>query len=125
MQIFLECNPFSAQLKLALLEEQLAGETKILESLQKKLNPEPDPELVKKWDKIEKDVVKTIKEKMNLLTQDEMELSQSTLDNLYQAIRASLREKNYYKAYLIVKHVERQHPEAKFLRCSLPKSDQV
>ncbi|CAF4904025.1 unnamed protein product [Pieris macdunnoughi] len=125
VKIFLECNPFSARLKLDSLEEQLAAETEALESLQKKLNPDPDPELVRKWDEMEKDVVKTIKEKMNLLTQDEMELSQSTVDNLYRAIRASLREENYYKAYLIVKHVERQHPEAKFLRCSLPKSDQL
>ncbi|CAK1551134.1 unnamed protein product [Leptosia nina] len=125
IKIFLECNPFSAQLKLDILKEQLATETKVLEGLQKKLNPDPDPELVEKWKLIEKDVVKTIQEKMNTLTQDEAELSQSTIDNLIQAIRASLRSEDYYKAYLIVKHVERLYPGARLLRCSMPKSGQL
>ncbi|CAK1580335.1 unnamed protein product [Parnassius mnemosyne] len=125
VKVFLECNPFSAQLKLDILEEQLASEQKILDDLQKKLNPGPDPELIKKWEKIEKDVVNTIKEKMDTLTQDEPDLSQATLDNLYDAIRRSLKEKDYYKAYLIVKHTERQYPDAKLLRCDMPKSEQI
>ncbi|XP_068633143.1 condensin complex subunit 1 [Battus philenor] len=125
LKIFLECNPFSAQLKLDVLEEQLTSEQKILEDLQKKLNPGPDPKLAKKWEQIEEDVICTIKEKIDTLTQDEPELSQSTLDNLYDAIRNSLKEKNYYKAYLIVKHTERQYPDAKLLRCDMPKSDQI
>lgn len=62
---------------------------------------------------------------MDVLTQDEPELSQASLDNLYDAIRRHLREKEYYKAYLIVKHTERQYPEAKLLRCDMEKSDQV
>lgn len=121
----MECNPFSAQLKLELLEEQLQTEQKILDELQKKLNPGPDAELVKKWEKIEKDVVATIKEKMDILTQDEPDLSQASLENLYEAIRKHLKEKNYYKAYLVVKHTERQYPDAKLLRCDMEKSDQV
>ncbi|KPJ08507.1 Condensin complex subunit 1 [Papilio machaon] len=125
LKVFLECNPFSAQLKLDVLEEQLANEQKILDDLQKKLNPGPDPELIKKWDKIQNDVVDTIKEKMDTLTQDEPELSQATVENLYDAIRRSLKEKNYFKAYLIVKHTERQYPDAKLLRCDMPKSDQI
>ncbi|KPI95576.1 Condensin complex subunit 1 [Papilio xuthus] len=125
LKVFLECNPFSAQLKLDVLEEQLANEQKILDDLQKKLNPGPDPGLIKKWDKIEKDVIDTIKEKMDTLTQDEPELSQATVENLYDAIRHSLKEKNYFKAYLIVKHTERQYPDAKLLRCDMPKSDQI
>lgn len=108
-----------------LLEEQLETEQKILDDLQKKLNPGPDPELVKKWEKIEKDVVASINKNMDVLTQDEPELSQASLDNLYDAIRRHLREKEYYKAYLIVKHTERQYPEAKLLRCDMEKSDQV
>ncbi|XP_072949314.1 condensin complex subunit 1 isoform X2 [Epargyreus clarus] len=125
LKVFLECNPFSAQLKLDLLEEQLKTEQEILEDLQKKLNPGPDPELVKKWEKIEKDVITTIKEKMDILTQDEPMLSQATLENLYDTIRKSIREKDYYKAFLIVKHTERQYPEAKLLRCDMNKSDQL
>jgi hypothetical protein len=124
-QVFLECNPFSAQLKLEILEQQLETEQKILDELQKKLNPGPDVELTKKWDKIEKDVITTIKEKMDTLTQDEPELSQATLENLYEAIRKNLQEKDYYKAYLIVKHTERLYPDAKLLRCNMEKSDQV
>lgn len=124
-QIFLECNPFSAQLKLQLLEEQLESEQKILEDLQKKLNPGADPALVKKWEKIEEDVIKTIKEKIDMLTQDEPELSQASIENVYEAIRKNLREKDFYKAYLIVKHAERQYPDAKLLRCDMEKSDQV
>lgn len=123
--MFLECNPFSAQLKLELLEEQLNTEQKILDDLQKKLNPGPDPDLVKKWEKIESDVIASIKKNMDVLTQDEPELSQASLDNLYDAIRRHLREKDYYKAYLIVKHTERQYPDAKLLRCDMEKSDQV
>ncbi|XP_039753451.1 condensin complex subunit 1 [Pararge aegeria] len=125
LKVFLECNPFSAQLKLKVLEEQLETEQKILEDLQKRINPRPDPELVKKWEKIEKDVVKTIKENMDTLTQDEPELSQATLENLYVAIRRSVQEKDYFKAYLIVKHTERQYPDAKLLRCDMEKSDQL
>lgn len=121
----MECNPFSAQLKLELLEEQLQTEEKILDDLQKKLNPGPDPELVKKWEKIEKDVIASINKNMDVLTQDEPELSQASLDNLYEAIRRHLRDKDYYKAYLIVKHTERQYPDAKLLRCDMEKSDQV
>lgn len=121
----MECNPFSAQLKLQILEEQLASEQKILEELQEKLNPGPDPELIQVWEKMEKQVMKTILEKMDTLTQDEPELSQATVENLYDAIRKNLREKNYYKAYLIVKHAERQYPDAKLLRCEMKKSDQV
>ncbi|XP_061383844.1 condensin complex subunit 1 [Danaus plexippus] len=125
LKVFLECNPFSAQLKLQLLEEQLESEKKILEELQKRLNPGPDPELEKKWEKIESDVTKTIKEKMDLLTQDEPELSQSTLENLYEAIRKSVKAKDYFKAYLIVKHTERLYPDAKLMRCDMEKSDQI
>ncbi|XP_038209881.1 condensin complex subunit 1-like [Zerene cesonia] len=125
LKTFLEYNPFSGHLKLEVLEEQLAKELKILEDLQKKLNPGPDPELVKKWEKVEKDVVKTIKEKMDTLTQDEPELSQATVENLYESIRQSLRDKNYYKAFLIVKHTERMYPDAKLLRCDMPKSHQI
>ncbi|XP_060803530.1 condensin complex subunit 1 isoform X2 [Amyelois transitella] len=125
IKVFLECNPFSAQLKLELLEKQLETEQKILEDLQKKQNPGPDPELVKKWDKIEKDVISTIKDNMDVLTQDEPELSQASLDNLYDAIRKHMRDKNYHKAYLIVKHTERQYPDAKLLRCDMEKSDQI
>lgn len=123
--MFLECNPFSAQLKLDLLEKQLETEQKLLDDLQKKLNPGPDPELVKKWEKIEKEVISMIKDKMDVLTQDEPELSQASLENLYDAIRNHLRDKNYYKAYLIVKHTEKQYPDAKLLRCDMEKSDQV
>ncbi|XP_028168490.1 condensin complex subunit 1 [Ostrinia furnacalis] len=125
LKVFLESNPFSAQLKLELLEEQLATEQKILDDLHKKLNPGPDPELVKKWEKIEKDVVDSINKNMDVLTQDEPELSQASLDNLYEAIRRHLREKDYFKAYLIVKHTERQYPDARLLRCDMEKSDQV
>ncbi|CAG9786783.1 unnamed protein product [Diatraea saccharalis] len=125
LKVFLECNPFSAQLKLDLLEEQLETEQKILDELQKKLNPGPDSELIKKWENIEKDVIKTIKEKIDILTQDEPDLSQASLDNLYEAIRKHVREKDYYKAYLIVKHTERQYPDAKLLRCDMEKSDQI
>ncbi|CAH0398311.1 unnamed protein product [Chilo suppressalis] len=125
LKVFLECNPFSAQLKLELLEEQLESEQKILDELQKKLNPGPDPDLIKKWEKIEKDVIKMIKEKIDILTQDEPELSQASLDNLYDAIRKHMRDKDYYKAYLIVKHTERQYPDAKLLRCDMEKSDQI
>ncbi|XP_052741193.1 condensin complex subunit 1 [Bicyclus anynana] len=125
LKVFLECNPFSAQLKLEILEADLAKEQQILEDLQKKLNPDPDPALVKKWGEIEKDVVKTIKEKMDTLTQDEPDLSQATLDNLYEGIRRSIREKNYFKAYLVVKHTERLYPDAKLLRCEMEKSDQL
>lgn len=112
-------------MKLELLEEQLDTEQKILDDLQKKLNPGPDPELVKKWEKIEKDVIDMIKEKMDISTQDEPELSQTSLENLYDSIRKHLKDKNYYKAYLIVKHTERQYPEAKLLRCDMEKSEQV
>lgn len=125
LKIFLECNPFSAQLKLDILEEQLQTEQKILDDLQKKLNPGPDPELVKKWTEIEDDVTKAIKKNIDVLTQDEPDLSQASLDNLYEAIRKHLREKNYFKAYLIVKHTERQYPDAKLLRCDMEKSDQI
>ncbi|KAJ8722132.1 hypothetical protein PYW08_004534 [Mythimna loreyi] len=125
LKIFLECNPFSAQLKLEVLEEQLKTETEIMEDLQKKLNPGPDPELIKKWESIEDEIVTAIKKGMDILTQDEPELSQASLENLYDAIRKHLREKNYYKAYLIVKHTERQYPEAKLLRCDMEKSDQI
>ncbi|XP_047533582.1 condensin complex subunit 1 [Vanessa atalanta] len=125
LKIFLECNPFSAQLKLQLLEEQLKNEQNILEDLQKKLNPGPDPVLIQHWEKIEKDVLKTINEKMDTLTQDEPELSQASIENVYEAIRKKLREKDFYKAYLIVKHAERQYPDAKLLRCDMKKSDQV
>nr|XP_049694078.1 condensin complex subunit 1 [Helicoverpa armigera] len=125
LKIFLECNPFSAQLKLEVLEEQLKTEQGILDDLQKKLNPGPDPELVKKWDSIENDVVSAIKKGMDVLTQDEPELSQASLENLYDAIRKHLHDKNYYKAYLIVKHTERQYPDAKLLRCEMEKSDQI
>ncbi|XP_045498529.1 condensin complex subunit 1 [Colias croceus] len=123
LKIFLEYNPFSADLKV--LEEQLEKELKIVEDIQKKLNPGPDPELVRKWEKIEKDVFKTIKEKMDTLTQDEPELSQATVENLYESIRQSLKDKHYYKAFLIVKHTERLYPNAKMLRCDMPKSDQI
>ncbi|PZC81431.1 hypothetical protein B5X24_HaOG212636 [Helicoverpa armigera] len=125
LKIFLECNPFSAQLKLEVLEDQLKTEQEILDDLQKKLNPGPDPELVKKWDSIENDVVSAIKKGMDILTQDEPELSQASLENLYDAIRKHLHDKNYYKAYLIVKHTERQYPDAKLLRCEMEKSDQI
>ncbi|XP_063383933.1 condensin complex subunit 1 [Cydia fagiglandana] len=125
LKVFLECNPFSAQLKLEILEEQLETEQKILDDLQKKLNPGPDPKLVEKWEKIKDDIVAAINEGMNTLTQDEPDLSQASLDNLYDSIRKHLREKNYFKAYLIVKHTERQYPEARYLRCSMEKSDQV
>lgn len=125
MQIFLECNPFSAQLKLEILEEQLKTEQDILDDLQKKLNNGPDPELVKQWESLEREVVSAIKKGMEILTQDEPELSQASLDNLYEAIRKHLHEKNYYKAYLIVKHTERQYPDAKLMRCDMEKSDQV
>ncbi|KAL4715966.1 hypothetical protein ACJJTC_013266, partial [Scirpophaga incertulas] len=125
LKVFLECNPFSAQLKLESLEQQLETEQKILDDLQKKLNPGPDPELVKIWEGIEREVISTIKEKMDILTQDEPELSQASLDNLYDAIRKHMSDKNYFKAYLIVKHTERQYPDAKLLRCSMEKSDQV
>ncbi|VVC91230.1 unnamed protein product [Leptidea sinapis] len=111
-------------IKLELLEEQLATESKILDDLQKKLNPGPDPVLVKKWEKIEADVIKTINDKIDTLTQDEPDLSQATIQNLYETIRKSIHEKNYYKAYLIVKHTERQYPDAKLMRCDMPKSDQ-
>lgn len=121
----MECNPFSAQLKLEILEDQLKTELEILENLQKKLNPGPDPELVKKWEKIEDEVTNAIKSGMDIMTQDEPELSQASLENLYESIRKHLREKNYYKAYLLVKHTERQYPEAKLLRCDMEKSDQV
>ncbi|KAM3965310.1 LOW QUALITY PROTEIN: CAP-D2 condensin subunit [Aphomia sociella] len=122
LKVFLECNPFSAQLKLEMLEEQLKTEEKILDE-PKKLNPGPDPELIKKWQRIENDVITTIKEKMDILTQDEPELSQASLENLYEAIRRHLREKDYYKAYLVVKHTERQYPDAKLLRCDMEKID--
>ncbi|XP_048478584.1 condensin complex subunit 1 [Plutella xylostella] len=125
LKVFLECNPFSAQLKLEILEQQLAEETKILEDLQKKLNPGPDPKLVEKWDKIEKDVISTIKENIDTMTQDEPDLSQATLENLYDSIRKSMKDKQYYKAYLMVKHTERQYPDAKLLRCQMEKSDQI
>ncbi|XP_041979306.1 condensin complex subunit 1 [Aricia agestis] len=125
LKIFLESNPFSAQLKLELLEEQLATEQKILEELNKKVNPCPDPELVKKWEKIEANVVKTIKEKIDTLTQDEPDLSQASLENMYSSIRRHLNEKDYYKAYLIIKHTERMYPDAKLLRCDMEKSDQI
>lgn len=121
----MECNPFSAQLKLELLEEQLQTELKILEGLQKKINPGPDEELVKKWEEIESEVVNSIQKSIDVLTQDEPELSQASLDNLYESIRKHLRQKNYYKAYLIVKYTERQYPDAKLLRCDMEKSDQV
>ncbi|KAI8436852.1 hypothetical protein MSG28_010306 [Choristoneura fumiferana] len=62
---------------------------------------------------------------MDTLTQDEPELSQASLENLYDAIKKHLKGKNYFKAYLIVKHTERQYPDAKLLRCSMTKSDQV
>lgn len=62
---------------------------------------------------------------MDVLTQDEPDLSQASLDNLYDSIRKHLRDKNYYKAYLIVKHTERQYPDAKLLRCDMEKTDQV
>ncbi|CAD0201294.1 unnamed protein product [Chrysodeixis includens] len=125
LKIFLECNPFSAQLKLEILEDQLKTEQDILDNLQKKLNPGPDPELVKKWEKIEDEVTTAIKSGMDIMTQDEPELSQASLENLYESIRKHLREKNYYKAYLLVKHTERQYPEAKLLRCDMEKSDQI
>ncbi|XP_045448315.1 condensin complex subunit 1 [Melitaea cinxia] len=125
LKIFLECNPFSAQLKLELLEEQLESEQKILEDLQKKLHPGPDPALVKKWEEIEDEVIRTINEKIDILTQDEPELSQASIENVYAAIRKKLREKDFYKAYLIVKHAERQYPDAKLLRCDMEKSDQI
>ncbi|KAH9629496.1 hypothetical protein HF086_015826 [Spodoptera exigua] len=125
LKIFLECNPFSAQLKLEILEEQLKTEQDILDDLQKKLNNGPDPELIKQWDSLESEVVSAIKKGMEVLTQDEPELSQASLDNLYEAIRKHLREKNYYKAYLIVKYTERQYPDAKLMRCDMEKSDQI
>ncbi|XP_022814014.1 condensin complex subunit 1 [Spodoptera litura] len=125
LKIFLECNPFSAQLKLEILEEQLKTEQDILDDLQKKLNNGPAPELVKQWEGLEREVVSAIKKGMEVLTQDEPELSQASLDNLYEAIRKHLREKNYYKAYLIVKHTERQYPDAKLMRCDMEKSDQI
>lgn len=62
---------------------------------------------------------------MDILTQDEPELSQASIDNIYDSIRKHLKEKNYYKAYLIVKHAERQYPHAKLLRCDMEKSEQV
>ncbi|KAG6452841.1 hypothetical protein O3G_MSEX007806 [Manduca sexta] len=125
LKVFLETNPFSAQLKLEILEEQLATEQRILSDIQKKLNTEPDPALIKKWEKIEVDVIDTIKKNLDVLTQDEPELSQASLENLYEAIRKHLQEKNYYKAYLIVKHTERQYPDAKLLRCDMEKTDQI
>lgn len=125
LKVFLESNPFSAQLKLELLEEQLKTELDILESLHKKLNPGPDPELIKEWEKIESNVISAIKKSVDVLTQDEPDLSQASLDNLYDAIREHLHEKNYYKAYLIVKHTERQYPDAKLLRCQMERSDQI
>lgn len=121
----MECNPFSAQLKLDILEEQLKTEQQILDDLNKKLNPGPDQELVKKWDTIQADVISSIKKNLDTATQDEPELSQASLDNLYDAIRKHLREKNYLKAYLVVKHTERQYPDAKLMRCDMPKSEQV
>ncbi|GBP60024.1 Condensin complex subunit 1 [Eumeta japonica] len=125
IKVFLECNPFSAQLKLALLEEQLETEKKILDDLHMKLNPGPDPELAKAWSKIEKHVITMINKNLDVPTQEEPELSQSSIDNMYEAIRRHIREKNYYKAYLIVKHAERQYPEARLLRCDMEKSDQI
>lgn len=124
-QVFLECNPFSAQLKLDILEEQLETEKKILDDLQKKLNPEPDSKLIKKWESIEKNVISTINKNLDTPTQDEPELSQASVDNLYASIRRNLKEKKYYKAYLSVKHGERQYPDAKLLRCDMERSEQV
>lgn len=121
----MECNPFSAQLKLNILEEQLKSEQTILDDLNKKLNPGPDQELVKEWDRIKNDVIRSIKKNLDTATQDEQELSQASLDNLYEAIRKHLREKNYHKAYLVVKHTERQYPDAKLMRCDMQKSEQV
>lgn len=121
----MECNPFSAQLKLNILEEQLKSEQTILDDLSKKLNPGPDQELVKEWDRIKNDVIRSIKKNLDTATQDEQELSQASLDNLYEAIRKHLREKNYHKAYLVVKHTERQYPDAKLMRCDMQKSEQV
>lgn len=121
----MECNPFSAQLKLDELEDQVKIEQKILDDLNKKLNPEPDAELIKKWEKIEAEVISSIKNNLDTATQEEPDLSQASLDNLYEAIRKHLRDKNYHKAYLIVKHTERQHPEAKLMRCDMQNSEQV
>lgn len=110
------------------MEKQLEEEQTKLSNLQNKVNKfklDPDPELLKKWEIIEKDIIAEIKKNLDVPTQFEQDLSQSTLNNIYDSIRRDLREKNYYKAYLIVKHTERQYPEAKLLRCSMEKSDQV
>lgn len=108
------------------MEEQLASETRILNDLQNKLKPEePDADLIKKWNEIEPDVVSSINKNIEVATQDETVLSQSSLANLYDSIRKHLKNKKYHVAYLIVKHTERQYPDAKLLRCEMEKSDQV
>lgn len=125
LKVFIECNPFSAQLQLAELEQQLEAEMKILTDLQKKVNPGPDPNLVEKWEKLEPEILSAIQKNIDVPTQDEEAVSQASLANIYDAIRKLLNDKNYHKAYLVVKHAERQYPDAKLLRCDMEKSEQV
>lgn len=89
------------------------------------MNPGPDPELLETWQRIEKDVIAMINKKIDMLTQDEPDLSQASVDNVYESIRKHIKNKDYCKAYLVVKHAERQYPDAKLLRCDMEKSDQV
>lgn len=125
LKIFLEFNPFSAQLELNVLEEKLTQEKEILDELQNKLDRGPDPQRVKKWEKMEPKIIDVVNEKLDQLTQDDPLLSQASLDDIYASIRRHLDEKNYYTAFMIVRHAERQYPDAKLLRSNLDKTDQI
>lgn len=121
----MEHNPYSAELQLGHLEKQLETEKKNLEAIHQKLNLEPDHELVKKWDEIMDDVKTVIETKINHPTQDDPPLSQGSLNDSYALVRNYLSEGKYYEAFVVVRHTEKQYPQAKLLRCELDKNNQV
>lgn len=124
-QIFIEHNPFSAQIKINLLEEELKKEKAALETLNLKLNPGPNMELEKAWDAIKDELKKLVQDKIDQLTQDDPPLSQGTVNDAYANIRRLLHGGKYFEAFMVIRHAERMYPEAKLLRTEMDKKDQV
>lgn len=123
--MFLEHNPYSAELKLENLEKQLIIEKEKLEAIQQQLDMGTDPESIKKWDEICGEVKDALEANLNQPTQDELTESQRSVLDSYVTIKKCITDAKYNEAILIVRETEKQHPHARMLRCEMDKNDQV
>lgn len=123
--MFLEHNPYSAELKLANLEKQLIVEKEKLEAIQQQLNMGTDPELLKKWDEIYDEIKEALEKNLSQPSQDELTNSQRSVLDSYVTIKNCIMEAKYDEAFVIVRETEKQHPQARMLRCEMDKKDQV